>query len=133
MKPLFDGSEKSSCTTKNNMECIFLTFLSFFSTQNLPKKSVSGCPRSQKKNKPSPILCYSVIISEIIIILFIVGLLPNISSLVIKLLIIIITDYTITDHTITDWSYYFSVLIPKIPLLILTFTFCSDPELCYYR
>ena len=26
MKPLFDGSEKSSCTTKNNMECIFLTF-----------------------------------------------------------------------------------------------------------
>ena len=44
MKPLFDGSEKSSCTTKNNMECIFLTFLSFFSPQNLPKKSVNGCP-----------------------------------------------------------------------------------------
>ena len=50
------GLTKSSCTTKNNMECIFLTFLSFFSTQNHPKKSVSGCPRCQKKNKQSPIL-----------------------------------------------------------------------------
>ena len=75
-----------------------------------------------KKNKPSPILCYSVIISEIIIILFILSLLPNISSSVIKLPIIIIADYTITDHTITDRSYYFSVLIPNVLLPILTIT-----------
>ena len=42
------GLTKSSCTTKNNMECIFLTFLSFFSPQNHPKKSVSGYPSCQK-------------------------------------------------------------------------------------
>ena len=78
-------------------------------------------------------ICYSVIISEIIIILFILSLLPNISSSVIKLPIMIITDYTITDHTITDWSYYFSVLIPKVLLPILTFTICSYPELYYNR
>ena len=74
-------------------------------------------------------ICYSVIISEIIIILFILSLLPNISSSVIKLPIIIITDYTITDHTATDWSYYFSVLIPKVLLPILTITICLYPEL----
>ena len=47
-------------------------------------------------------MCYSVIISEIIIFLFIPSLLPNIGSSVIKLPIIIITDYTITDHIITE-------------------------------
>ena len=57
--------------------------------------------------------------------------LPNISSSVIKLPIIIITDYTITDHTITDWSYYFSV--PKVFLPISTITICFYPELYYYR
>ena len=78
-------------------------------------------------------ISYSVIIFEIIIILFILSLLPNISYSVIKLPIIIIPDCTITDHTITDWSYYFLVLIPKVLLPILTITFCSYPELCYYR
>ena len=78
-------------------------------------------------------ISYSVIIFEIVIILFILSLLPNISYSVIKLPIIIIPDCTITDHTITDWSYYFLVLIPKVLLPILTITFCSYPELCYYR
>ena len=78
-------------------------------------------------------MSYSVIIFEIIIILFILSLLPNISYSVIKLPIIIIPDCTITDHTITDWSYYFLVLIPKVLLPISTMTFCSYPELCYYR
>ena len=75
---------------------------------------------------------YSVIISEIIIILLL-SLLPNISSSVIKLPIMIITDYTIPDHTINDWSYYFLVLIPNILLPILTITIWSYPELYYNR
>ena len=82
---------------------------------------------------PCDSISYSVIIFEITIILFILSLLPNISSSGIKLPIIIITDYTITDHTITDWSYYFSVLIPKVLLPILTITICSYPELYYNR
>jgi len=38
MKALFDGSEKSSCTTKNNVECIFLTFFIIFFTPKSPQK-----------------------------------------------------------------------------------------------
>ena len=79
------------------------------------------------------LICYSVIICEIIIILFILSLSPNISSSVIKLPIMIITDYTIPDHTINDWSYYFLVLIPKVLLPKLTITIWSYPELYYNR